>query len=140
MRDPIDRRRFVLGAAGAVASATAFPAAGAAAAFHAAEDAHVVPAPDPIPGGIDIGGGNVIHVWPPGDPTITLPLSQLPLAGFDADATTIGNFRGSSALAYHVGTATGSDGKTYNVETDVRAFKGDYVVGGKTQRGSFVFI
>jgi hypothetical protein len=139
MREQIDRRRFVLGAAGAVATAAAYPAAGVAAGFREVDD-QVQAVPSPIPGGIDLGGGKVIHVWAPGDPNVTLPYSKLTLFGFDAEPTTIGNFRGSSALAYHVGSATGSDGKTYNVETDVRAFSGEYVVNGATQRGSFVFI
>jgi hypothetical protein len=39
------------------------------------------------------------------------------------------------------GTATGSDGATYNLETDMRAFKGKYVgADGKRHFGSFAFI
>jgi len=50
------------------------------------------------------------------------------------------DFRGSSALAYHAGTARGSDGQTYNLETDMRAFEGDYVVDGEERHGAFALV
>ena len=83
--------------------------------------------PNPIPGGaFDVGPPlGVLHVFAPGDPSITLPFTGLTLGGFDVEPYTITDFRGSSALAFHVGTARGSDGKTYNLETDIRAFEGD---------------
>ena len=72
---------------------------------------------------------------------MTLPFSGATLQGFDVDPTTIGDFRGFSALAYHAGTATGSDGATYNLETDMRAFKGRYVdADGNKHFGTFAFI
>jgi hypothetical protein len=61
--------------------------------------------------------------------------------GFDVDPTTIVDFRGFSAVAFHVGTATGSDGKTYNLETDIRAFDGAYVASDGVRRfGKFAMI
>src|SRR5262245_25445829 len=132
----VDRRTFVLGA-GALASAGlvefGVPSV-AAARSHKARA--VLPAPNPIPGGI----APDVHVLVPGDPAITLPFSGSPLGGFDVEPGTIADFDGASAVAFHVGTATGSDGKTYNLETDIRAFKGEYVVDGVTYRGSFALV
>src|SRR5262245_25934387 len=135
----LSRRRFVMGAAGTVAGAglakLAWPASTLAA-------SSVITAPNPIPGGaFDVGPPlGVIHVFAPGDPSITLPFSGAQLGGFDTEAATITDFKGSSALAYHVGSARGSDGKTYNLETDIRAFEGQYVVDGVTHRGAFAFV
>jgi hypothetical protein len=43
--------------------------------------------------------------------------------------------------ACHVGTATGSDGRQYNLETDMRAMEGTYVAeDGSRQRGLFALI
>jgi hypothetical protein len=84
--------------------------------------------------------GFVIHVFGAGDPAVTLPFTGITLQGFDVEPSTITDFKGSSALAYHVGTARGSDGKTYNLETDIRAFEGEYVVDGIARRGSFALI
>jgi hypothetical protein len=69
-----------------------------------------------------------------------LPFTGLQLEGLDVEPNTITDFKGSSAVAFLVGTATGSDGKTYNLETDIRAFEGEYVVGGASQRGAFAFV
>jgi hypothetical protein len=141
----LDRRRFVVGAAGAVVGAglstLTRPSSGYAGISHGGRHRVVTP-PNPIPGGsFDVGPPlGLIHVFGPGDPAITLPFSGGPLAGFDAEPSTITDFKGSSAVAYHVGTARGSDGKTYNLETDIRAFKGNYVVDGVTHRGSFGFV
>jgi hypothetical protein len=72
---------------------------------------------------------------------VTLPFSKATLMGFDVDPTTILDFRGFSAVGFHVGTATGSDGKTYNLETDIRAYKGTYVAAdGVSRFGQFAFI
>jgi hypothetical protein len=138
----LSRRRFVQTAAVAAASVTgslAGPARGAA----WGGDDHGPPAvpPKPIPGGIQIPNGPQIHVWQPGDPSVTLPFTHSTLMGFDFDPDTITDFRGFSALAYHAGTATGSDGATFNLETDLRAFKGTYVAPDGTRRfGNFVLI
>src|SRR5262245_65873907 len=128
----IDRRRFVLGAAGAVASACVIGSLGgpvAAAASSGPGRRGVPPAPTPIPGGllVPLGDDPRIHVWGPGDESITLPYSGGPLQGVDVEPSTITDFKGSCALAYHAGTARGSDGTTYLLETDMRAFEGEYV-------------
>ena len=141
----LDRRRFMIGAAGAVAGAglstLARPASTSAASSRVAAGGVVTP-PNPIPGGaFDVGPPlGVIHVFAPGDPSITLPFTGLTLGGFDVEPNTITDFRGSSALAFHAGTARGSDGKTYNLETDMRAFEGEYVVDGVTHEGTFGFV
>jgi hypothetical protein len=44
-------------------------------------------------------------------------------------------------VAFHVGSATDSDGTRYDLETDIRAFKGTYVATDGTRRfGTFAFI
>ena len=43
------------------------------------------------------------------------------------EPSVITDYRGVTALAFHVGTATGSDGKRYNLETDMRAMEGTYI-------------
>jgi hypothetical protein len=61
--------------------------------------------------------------------------------GFDVEPGTITDRRGFSAVAYHAGTATGSDGATYNLETDIRAFAGTYVASDGVRRiGNFALI
>ena len=48
----------------------------------------------------------------------------------------ITDFKGVTAPAFHVGTATGS--KQYNLETDLRAMEGRYVAeDGSRKRGLF---
>jgi hypothetical protein len=139
----LDRRRLVMGAAGVVASAgaaksLAWPSAGRAIGLPSRRG--VLPAPSPIPGGLELAPGVVIHVFAPGDPSITLPFSGLTLQGFDVEPGTITDFKGSSAVAFHVGTAERSDGKTFNVETDVRVMEGEYVVDGVRREGAFALI
>jgi hypothetical protein len=139
----IGRRKFVAGAAGTLASACligSFDGASAAASTGSGRRRGVAPAPNPIPGGLEIGPGAVIHTFGPGDPSITLPFTGFQLAGFDVEPGTITDFQGSSAVAYHVGSAQGSDGRTYNLETDLRAFEGDYVVDGGVHHGSFALV
>jgi hypothetical protein len=136
----LNRRRFVQAAAATaagVAAPLAWPARSAARNDH---QPTVVP-PKPLPGGIQIPGGPQIHVWQPGDPTVTLPFSQSTLMGFDVEPGTITDRRGFSAVAYHAGTAIGGDGATYNLETDIRAFQGAYVAAdGTRQFGKFALI
>jgi hypothetical protein len=137
----IGRRRFMTGAVGTVASACIVGTIeGPASTASARARRNVQPAPTPIPGGLDIGGGLVIHTYGPGDPTITLPFTGFVLGGFDVEPGTITDFDGSSAVAFHVGTAQGSDGRTYNLETDLRAYEGSYVVDGQEYRGSFALV
>ncbi len=137
----IGRRKFVLGAAGTLAAAGLMESvwSSAAGATEAASNDDA-PAPNPIPGGLEVAPGVILHVFGPGDPSVTLPFTGFPLAGFDVEPCTITDFRGSSAVAFHVGTAEGSDGKTYNLETDIRAFEGEYLVDGDVHRGAFALI
>ena len=137
---PLDRRRFVLTAAGTVGSVASL-------ALPRKTDAAIPPSstkrlqvPDPIPGGIQLAPGVVIHVFAPGDPAVTLPFTGVNLQGFDHEPSTITNFNGSTAVAFHVGTARASDGRTYNLETDIRAFKGEFVVDGVSHQGSFALV
>lgn len=138
----LSRRRFVQTAAVAAAGVTgslALPARGAAGGGEH-QQAAVVP-PKPIPGGIQIPDGPQIHLWQPGDPTVTLPFSHSTPMGFDFDPSTITDFRGFSALAFHAGSATGSDGATYNLETHMTVLQGSYIASDGTRRfGTFSFI
>jgi hypothetical protein len=134
----IDRRKFVLGA-GALASAGLVSGPSVADA-RGRGHRRMPPPPDPIPGGLEFVPGEISHVFGPGDPTVMLPYTGGTLQGFDVEPGTITNFRGSSAVAFHVGTARGHDGTMYNLETDMRALEGEYVVDGETYRGSFAFV
>lgn len=138
---PLDRRRFVLTAAGTVGSVAslAWPRTAAAADPLSSTKRHPPP-PNPIPGGIELAPGVVIHVWGPGDPAVTLPFTGITLGGLDVEPTTITNFNGSTAVAFHVGSVRASDGRTYNLETDIRAFDGQYMVDGTVHRGSFALV
>jgi hypothetical protein len=138
----LSRRRFVQTAAVAAAGVTGSLAAPGSSVAHGGKHPRraVVP-PKPIPGGIQIPDGPLIHVWQPGDPTVTLPFTQSTLGGFDRDPSTITDFRGFTALAYHAGTATGSDGAAYNLETHMTVLQGSYVAVDGTRRfGTFSFI
>lgn len=104
---------------------------------HAHERRGVLPAPQPIPGGLAPG----FHVFAPGPTDITLPFSGAQLQGLDVEPSVFTDYAGFTALAYHVGTAVGSDGTRYNLETDMRAYRGRYVASdGTTRRGSFGFV
>jgi hypothetical protein len=108
---------------------------------HAGGLPRVLPAPKPIPGGIQLPGGPLIHVFAPGPPEVTLPFTGIQLMGLDVEPSVITDYRGDTALAFHVGTATGSDGRQYNLETDMRAMEGTYVAtDGSRQRGLFALI
>lgn len=88
--------------------------------------------PVPIPGGDVIPP--LIHNFLPG-PT------SLGFDGIDVEPNGITNFRGFAAQATVAGTAMGSDGKTYNLISDMRVFQGEYVsVDGTHHRGTFVLI
>ena len=96
---------------------------------------------EPIPGGIELGPGQVFHVWAPGPAEITLPFTGVTLQGVDVESTTIRDFSGFSAVAFHVGTATANDGTRFDLETDVRAFQGTYIDRtGRRRFGTFGFI
>ena len=136
----LTRRAVVRGAAGAAAGLAGAAAVPWTATAHGGHGRVPVP-PEPIPGGIELAPGQVIHVWAPGPPEITLPFTGGVLQGLDVEPTTIRNFKGFSAVAFHVGSAVGSDGTRFNFESDVRAFQGAYVDSTGTRRfGTFAFI
>jgi hypothetical protein len=91
----------------------------------------------PDRGGIELPDGTVIHVFAPGPPDITLPFTGIQLMGRDVEPSVLTDYKGFTALAFHVGTATGSDGRQYNLETDMRAMEGTYIAEGRadTDRG-----
>ena len=61
--------------------------------------------------------------------------------GRDVEPSVITDYKGVTALVFHVGTATGSDGRTYNLETDMRAMEGTSIAeDGSRQRGLFALI
>lgn len=70
--------------------------------------------------------------------------------GLDAEPHGITNFKGVVAMGYTIGPATDNAGKAYQVITDIRVYKGDYVgatptfgAGGTTSakaHGTFVEI
>jgi hypothetical protein len=135
------RQRFRYGAS-AGAAATVGPMLPAMTSVaHAGGLPRVLPAPKPIPGGIQIPGGPLIHVFAPGPPDVTLPFTGIQLMGLDVEPSVITDYNGFTALAFHVGTATGSDGKQYDLETDIRAMEGTYVAeDGSRQRGLFALV
>ena len=141
-RPTISRRQLFKYGAFTGAAATVGPVLPAqASAAHAHRLPRVLPAPKPIPGGIELPDGTVIHVFAPGPPDITLPFTGIQLQGLDVEPSLITDYRGVTALVYHAGTATGSDGKQYNLETDMRAMEGTYIAeNGTRQRGLFAFI
>src|SRR3712207_4459501 len=90
---------------------------------------------------ISAGANNFIHTFAPGPEGVELPFTQVPLQVLNVEPSTIADFKGATALAYHVGKAKGSDGKTYNLETDIRVMEGRYVsVEGTRRRGTFAEI
>src|SRR5262245_6774000 len=142
------RRGFIHAAAGATALAFG-PGLSLKALAHDDGDNHnrTLPAPKPIAGGSDLSGLGLgppydfIHVFPPGPVGIVLPFSGVELQGLNVEPSTLTDFHGATAVAFHVGEARGSDGHTYNLETDIRVMEGKYVaVDGTTRHGSFALI
>jgi hypothetical protein len=137
----LDRRRFLQAAAGAAAAAGAGSLARPESSAASVRVHDTGPAPKPIPGGLQFPDAPFIHVFAPGDPAVTLPFTKTVLQGLDVELTTILDYSGFAAVAYHVGTATGDNGTTYDLETDMRAFQGGYVDSTGTRRdGTFAFI
>jgi hypothetical protein len=138
----VDRRRFILGTAGAIA------AAGLGGPLAEAAEAHgrrrVVAAPQPIPGGLPVGlppPYDLIHIFLPGPPTVTLPFSGSQLQGLDVEPTTITDFHGMTAMTFLTGTVTGSDGQERGLEVDLRVSEGEYVgADGSRRHGAFAMI
>jgi hypothetical protein len=132
----VGRRSFLLGATGALAAGLSTSLARPR--ISEARSAPL-PVPKPISGGIDVPP--LIHIFVPGPETIKLPFTRFTLQGLDVEPSTITDFQGVTAQAYHVGTATGSDGITYNLETDVRIYEGEYVAeDGSRCQGTFAHL
>ena len=104
------------------------------------EPPRVLPAPAPIPGGLDIPPLGFIHFFLPGPEGATTPFFKLPASGLDVEPSTITDFKGFTAFAVFSGEAVGSDGNPYNVEFDVRVMQGDYMAEDGSQKwGTFGF-
>ncbi|MBV7333127.1 twin-arginine translocation signal domain-containing protein [Chloroflexi bacterium TSY] len=98
----------------------------------------VPPAPLPIPGGIDAPPVGFIHWFLPGPEDAETPFLKIPGFGLNVEPSTLTNFKGYTAFAVVSGRAKGSDGKDYDVEFDVRAMKGEYIVAdGSKHTGTF---
>ena len=79
--------------------------------------------PVPIPGGDVIPPLTVnINQFTPG-----VPGPNVSFDGVNAEPNGITNFKGVVALGYTLGTATDNAGKEYQVITDIRVYKGDYI-------------
>lgn len=93
--------------------------------------AHANPAPRPIPGGLDktfmpVPRNAFVHVLGPG-------------IGFEM--ATISDFDGIVAGSETRGTAHGSDGASYDFDTDMRFMHGSYVgLDGRRRTAAFGFI
>jgi hypothetical protein len=87
--------------------------------------------PRPIPGGFDQNFNPV-----PSDPFIhVLP----PAIGFEMSSIT--DFNGVVGGSETRGTAHGSDGTTYDFDTDMRFMRGVYIgLDGRLRQGAFGFI
>lgn len=96
--------------------------------------------PLPVPGGDLIAPFGLFNQYFPGVGPI--------YDGPDADPQGITNFHGVVAMGYGLGTATDATGRNYNVITDVRVYKGDYIGavahepggGTKSARSHGVFV
>lgn len=87
--------------------------------------------PRPIPGGFDTSGKPV-----PTDPAVHV---LIPGIGFEM--ATISNFTGVVAGSEVRGRARGSDGSTWDFDTDMRFMKGTYVgLDGRRRKGAFGFV
>ena len=141
----VGRRRFMSGGAGVLAGVGLAGTIGWPQQSSALGQS--LAAPKPIPGGTDLSGFGLqppydfIHIFAPGPSGVVLPFTGVPLEGLDVETSAITDFRGTSAVAYVVGTARGSDGEMYNLETDLRVMDGTYVsADGETKQGAFALI
>jgi hypothetical protein len=105
--------------------------------------------PVPIPGG-DVVGSVPLVTTPAGFINQFFPGIGPIYDGQNAEPHGITNFRGVTAMGYTLGPATDSTGAAYQVITDIRVYKGDYIgaqatfpAGGSTSakaHGTFVEI
>jgi hypothetical protein len=135
----IGRRRLLAGG-GAAAVVGSVGTVGLASPKEAMKLPRVKPAPSPIPGGIEVPDVGLLHAFIPGPEGSSTPFAGLPGMGLDVEPSTITDFEGFTVFAVLSGQAEGSDGKTYNVEFDVRVMQGKYIAeDGSRQRGTFGF-
>lgn len=107
----------------------------------AAPAARTNPSPLPVAGGIQLPDGPLIHVFAPGPESVTFPYSKLQLQGRNVEPATLTNFRGGTAVAFLLGTARNQAGKRFNVEVDLRVYRGMYQTSrGVRREGLFGFI
>jgi hypothetical protein len=83
------------------------------------------------PRGEDVGPPvGVIHVFTPGPQGL----------GLDVEPSLITNFKGFTAFTLLAGQAEDSDGKTYDVHSDLRVMAGEYVAEDSSHhQGTFAF-
>ena len=143
----VDRRRFMMAGAGALAGTMALPGKSEASGGWGRGKRGPVSAPNPIPGGTDLSGFGLsppydfIHWFAPGPVGITLPFTGVPLEGLDVEPSTLTDFRGSTAYTYLVGQAKGDDGDTYDLEVDLRVFDGKYIsMDGEINYATFALL
>jgi hypothetical protein len=137
----IGRRRLLVGTGAAAAVVGSVGAVGRVKPASATELRRAKPAPLPIPGGFDAGPPvGFVHAFLPGPVGSFTPFFRLPGGGLDVEPSTLTNFKGFTAFAVLAGQAEGSDGKTYNVEFDLRIMEGEYIAeDGSHHRGAFGF-
>ena len=126
----LSRREFVRTAAGASALAVAAGMAWPAAAFAESEAEHNA-APNPIPGGTDLGallgqGSKTFHFFFP---------------AFGQEVSTITDFRGALAAAEIQGSGLDNNGTPLTYDADMRFMSGEYVArDGRLREGTFAFV
>ena len=102
----------------------------------------LMPAQEPVPiaGGDDLGPPvGVIHNYAIGPTNLTF--EGIPLDGLNFEPNGITNFRGQVTQSYLIGTATASDAHYYDLASDIRVFRGEYIdTHGVHRHGTFVFI
>jgi hypothetical protein len=123
-----------------MATALGWPrVAGAARSDNGDDHGRHVSLPEPIASVLD--PGLPIHIQLPGPTDVTLLYSQTTLFGLNLERTTVGNFKGGTAFGYLLGTVSGSDGREYGLELDIRVSEGMYkAADGSLNRGLFAMI
>ena len=82
----------------------------------------------------------VMPVPPPGQIFAPGPRA-LRLQGPKANPSSVGDFNGTVALVYLKGRATGSDGRPFLMQNDMRIMTGTYrAADGSEHRGTFAFV
>jgi len=136
----LGRRQLLVGTGAAAAVIGAGGAVGRTRPATAAALQRALPAPLPIPGGVDAPSVGFIHIFLPGPEGAVTPFFRIPALGLDVEPSTLTDYRGFTTFAVLAGQAEGSDGNTYNVEFDVRVMRGVYIAeDGSRQRGTFAF-